>query len=326
MTLAEPLCDSFTTAITETMKDVKRLQSWPLRMKIEHSKQVIREFYDYMNGLVSVSFSGGLDSTVLLHLVRSLYPETPAIFYDTGLEFPEIRDFVRTHENVEFIHATDRKGERITFKNVIDRYGYPVIGKEVCRKVVDVRNGSTVATRFFDGTETGRYDYRKYAYLLDAPFKISEYCCNVLKKTPSKKYFKKTGRGQYIGTRNDESQRRKTSYELLGENRYGKEPKSNPLSIWTREDVKEYIRLNNLEYCVLYDRGYERTGCMFCMFGAHLEDTPNRFQIMKRTHPKQWLYCMKPTDKGGLGLAEVLEYIGVPTGENQSMINDFMEE
>lgn len=50
---------------------------------------------------------------------------------------------------------------------------------------------------------------------------------------------------------------------------------------------------------------------MFCAFGAHLESCPNRFQQMQETHPKQYDYCMRPVDQGGLGMAEVLDYIGI---------------
>ena len=57
--------------------------------------------------------------------------------------------------------------------------------------------------------------------------------------------------------------------------------------------------------------GAERTGCMFCGFGCHLEKSPNRFQRMKETHPKQYEYCLRPVEQGGLGMAEVLDYIGV---------------
>ena len=58
--------------------------------------------------------------------------------------------------------------------------------------------------------------------------------------------------------------------------------------------------------------GINRTGCIFCAFGAHREKCPNRFQQLKETHPKIWEYCMKPCDEGGLGMKEVLEYINVP--------------
>jgi hypothetical protein len=42
-----------------------------------------------------------------------------------------------------------------------------------------------------------------------------------------------------------------------------------------------------------------------------MEKEPNRFQRMKITHPNQYKYCMKPVEDGGLGLAQVLDYIGV---------------
>ena len=58
--------------------------------------------------------------------------------------------------------------------------------------------------------------------------------------------------------------------------------------------------------------GEKRTGCVFCAFGAHLEKAPNRFQRLKITHPKLWDYCMRPWEEHGLGMRQVLEYIGIP--------------
>lgn len=66
-----------------------------------------------------VSFSGGKDSTVLLDLVRSEYPNVKAVFVDTGLEYPEIRSFVKTFDNVEILKP------KKNFKQVIQEYGYP---------------------------------------------------------------------------------------------------------------------------------------------------------------------------------------------------------
>lgn len=83
--------------------ELQYLQSLPLKLKIAKSKQRIREWYYYFGGEVYISFSGGKDSTVLLDLVRSEFPDVPAVFIDTGLEFPEIRDFVRTIDNVVWV-------------------------------------------------------------------------------------------------------------------------------------------------------------------------------------------------------------------------------
>jgi len=73
----------------------------PLEAKIIKTELRIREFYDHFNGEVYVSFSGGKDSTVLLDIARSLYPDIPAVFFDTGLEYPELKEFVKTIDNVE---------------------------------------------------------------------------------------------------------------------------------------------------------------------------------------------------------------------------------
>lgn len=84
-----------------TREELKMLQSLPLEVKVLKTQQRIREWVTHwgVNG-VYVSFSGGKDSTVLLHLVRKLYPEVEAVFVNTGLEYPEIQRFVKTFDNV----------------------------------------------------------------------------------------------------------------------------------------------------------------------------------------------------------------------------------
>lgn len=59
--------------------ELEQLQALPLRAKVLLSKTRIREWYDHFNGEVCVSFSGGKDSTALLHLVRSIYPDVPGL-------------------------------------------------------------------------------------------------------------------------------------------------------------------------------------------------------------------------------------------------------
>lgn len=105
----------------------------------------------------------------------------------------------------------------------------------------------------------------------------------------------------------EESQLRKRSYIEHGCNifREGKE-KSLPLSIWKTEDIWNYIKKYNIPYSKIYDMGYSRTGCMFCMFGVHMEKEPNRFQRMEKTHPKQYDYCMNKLD-----CKKILKTLGV---------------
>ncbi len=105
--------------------ELQQMQSLPLKAKIIKSKKRIQEWFDYWGGNVYVSFSGGKDSTVLLHIARSIYPNIKAVFIDMGLEYPEIRSFVKTIGNVEWL-----KPER-DFRSIILEYGYPIISKQV---------------------------------------------------------------------------------------------------------------------------------------------------------------------------------------------------
>lgn len=117
-----------------TRKDLQMLQALPLDVKVAKTKQRIREWVNhYGEDGVYVSFSGGKDSTVLLHLVRELYPNTVAAFCDTGLEYPEIREFVRRYDNVVWLKP------KMNFKHTIEKYGYPFISKEVAEAVYGAR-------------------------------------------------------------------------------------------------------------------------------------------------------------------------------------------
>ena len=96
---------------------LKELQALPLERKVLITQSRILEWYNYWNGQVYVSFSGGKDSTVLLHIVRNLFPDVEAVFVDTGLEYPELRAFVKTFDNVTCLKP------KMNFRQVIDTYG-----------------------------------------------------------------------------------------------------------------------------------------------------------------------------------------------------------
>ena len=83
-----------------TGEELSMLQKLPLDLKILKTKQRIREYYNHFAGKVYVSFSGGKDSTVLLDIVRQEFPEVKAVYVDTGLEFPEIKQFIKTIDNI----------------------------------------------------------------------------------------------------------------------------------------------------------------------------------------------------------------------------------
>jgi len=168
------------------------------------------------------------------------------------------------------------------------------------------------------------YNCEKWKFLIDAPFKISKKCCDIMKKIPAKQYERKTGNKPIIGTMACESQARKTAWKIHGCNAFDSDrPKCHPLSFWTEQDIFAYIKKYDLQIASVYGdikqdkndkyytTGCQRTGCIFCGFGCHLEKEPNRFQRLKQIHPRIYEYCMKSLDEGGLGMKEVLDFINV---------------
>ncbi len=166
--------------------ELKQKQSLPLEAKIAMTLRRIREWYEYWDGNVYVSFSGGKDSTVLLHLVRQYYPGVPAVFSDTGLEFPEIREFVKTVPNVTWLRPA------MTFKKVIEKHGYPVISKEQAQWIERARRGDpqVIREKLYgirpDGSHSRFCTSAEWRRLFNAPFRISAECCNEMKKKPLK--------------------------------------------------------------------------------------------------------------------------------------------
>ena len=67
-----------------TYKDLQTMQAWSLERKIRVTQTRIIEWYLHYNGKVAVSFSGGVDSTVLLDLARRIYPHLGAVFVNTS--------------------------------------------------------------------------------------------------------------------------------------------------------------------------------------------------------------------------------------------------
>lgn len=378
-----------------TASDLKQLQSLPLEYKIMLTKQRIEdwheawtrfEIYDketgktrfvtidaFRNpepemkpseyvvsvspGQVYVSFSGGKDSTVLKHIVDSMYDDIPSLFVNTGLEYPEIQRFAVSRKNVVTVLPEMR------FDEVIKKYGYPVISKVVSRSIYYARlnmsqGKDSIYVQQLKGEALDRngrkslYNKKKWAYLLDAPFDMHNACCDVMKKRPIHAYEKQSGRMPIVGTLASESLNRFSMWIINGCNAFdGANPRSAPLSFWTEQDILHYIKEYDVPFCSVYGdirikqetefadqmnlidylgcyepediletTGCDRTGCVFCMFGCHLEKEPNRFQRLKKTHPRQYEYCigggemvdgkLQP-NKEGLGLGKVLDYIGV---------------
>ena len=359
-----------------TIQELQYKQKLPLDVKVRMTQNRIREWVrEYGTSGVYVSFSGGKDSTVLLHIVREMYPDIPAVFVDTGLEYPEIREFVRTFDNVDWIRP------KMNFKKVIETYGYPFISKEMSSIIgggqrslkilesegIDISDDETVISECAKRLKKEKGEWRrlaqcygaitkdnvikaditeeemgayssipeKYKFLIKAPFMVSERCCYVMKKTPAHEYLKKSGRVPITAQMASESRLRTQMWLTNGCNAFdAKYPVSNPMSFWIEQDVLQFIKDNNIPLASVYGdivyeaddgtlyesvivedgaklttSGLKRTGCMFCGYGCQLEKSPNRFERMKETHPKQYEYIMRSVSGGGLGYKEIIDWM-----------------
>jgi len=283
----------------------QELQAGNIYQKIDHAIEVIERFCAEIDN-PTIAFSGGKDSTVLMHLIRDVMKkDIPAIFVNTGNEYPEIIKFAtKKFGNTTVIRP------KVKLKQVIEKYGFPLISKEYSKMIYELRKGTKHSSRYLTGIQQdGKYTCfvlpQKYHFLINAPFSCSDACCSFLKKYPTQKYNSITGE---MGV---EAVMRMTSWLRTGCNVFGKRrSKCKPLSIWTERDIWEYQRLFNVEFCELYnDYRVSRTGCMFCGFGATFENI-SRFEIIKERHPKMYNYFLK-IENSGITYRQALNTVGV---------------
>ena len=169
-------------------EQLEEMQLLPLHRKIQITTARIIEWYQHYNGMVYVAFSGGKDSTVLLDIARRIYPDIPAVFSDTGLEFPEVRDFVKSLPNITIVRP------EMNFRKVIETYGYPVVSKRVADTVEYGHKPGSFRWRELHGEikrsngTPSEFNCEKWCYLLDAPFKVSSRCCSVMKVDPAERH------------------------------------------------------------------------------------------------------------------------------------------
>lgn len=282
------------------LHELRQRQSWTLPKKIDHSLGVIDQFLSKMGGKVYLAYSGGKDSTVLMHLCEILKKDIDCVFVNTGCESPSIVNFVRQMKedghNIRVIRP------RMTPKQVWEKYGFPLVSKEMAENIHAIRvNPDSIKSKKALGIINPDSMFvmsDKWRYLIDEPYDTSNVCCKILKKNPSKRFAKQNGLAPITGIMASESLlREKTYLKRGGCNVFGQHASSQPISIWTDDDIWSFIRQNNVKIADIYEKGAARTGCVACGFGCQFKDD-TRLEILYRLYPKYYNHVLNFTNNG----------------------------
>jgi 3'-phosphoadenosine 5'-phosphosulfate sulfotransferase (PAPS reductase)/FAD synthetase len=380
-------------------EDLAKEQAKDLDYKIKKAKEAIAEAYRVCKHRSAIAFSGGKDSTVLWHLIKTFFPEyaekTIIIYGNTGIEYPECLRFARQigkewgkcnfceaipgktecacykykaqqeilqymieNEMLDTILKDDGKlkstatleaacpdhlrerfkakgliwpeGTRKTYWWCVDQYGWPLLGKAFS-KLKAHRINIDCFLRF---SQSESEDPKLLAYYdILSKVKISQACCDILKKEPSERIqAEKDVDVIFKGLMAAESRCRQTNFISRGYLFKSSRPHlvkdpfwhCNPLSIWTDDDIWAYIYRYNVPYSTLYDMGWtdsngkfhkiKRDGCMGC--GTDLLYQNNHMAMLRRTHNKQWQAIMK------LGMAAEMQKLQIAKRNGQITLLD----
>ena len=263
--------------------------------------EVIRktnEKYDLENNAY-ISFSGGKDSTVLHYLMDEALPgnHIPRVFINTGIEYLAIVKFVREMAKADGRFEIVTPGVKI--KEMLEKDGYPFKSKYHSRAVDNYLNGG----QFWKGYYLGKNqrgdrncpERLKYQFETAMPFKISQYCCNRMKKDPLHQYQKQKRRNIYInGVMEEEGGQRVTAKCVLETKGhvYGFQP----LVPITKAFEDWYIQERKIELCELYYAPYnfKRTGCKGCPYALDLQTNLDLLAMYLPNERRQCEYIWAP--------------------------------
>lgn len=194
---------------------------------------------------LSVGWSGGKCSTVVLHMVLKVKPDILVNYNNTGVEFQENVAYVRKlakewNLNFQELHPTTN------FFAVVKKYGFPQMRSKAFGK--KWKNIKIKGSGFSQ-------DKRPM-------------CCSILKEKPSYQFyrdFKITG--DLSGLRAGESRVRAITVGQRGQYYTRTKPYPMdvylPIALWTREFVDSYLAQNNVPNNPIYET-QTRNGCWPC--------------------------------------------------------------
>lgn len=289
--------------------ELKELQSFPLSEKIAISEELISKGLSI--GKAAVLWSGGKDSTVLLHLVRKQEPNIIVVHNNTGVEFPETEKFVKEIKEEWNLNLYIAK-PKVSFWWCVEKYGYPILGKNI--------RTSTPSPQSYRGRAFSKRQKKAMKVA-----RISSYCCDWLKKKPTNALLNELGiEVDILGNMVSESNQRWFAWSDFGEFYLCKSTKRwrlTPLYFWRDEDIWEYIKTFNLPYNPLYNMGHKRVGCWTCLMDWAFKD--NHLAALRKSHPKLWRFLI--VDKG-LGRVLLQIKLALRDGQADFWTNERIED
>jgi 3'-phosphoadenosine 5'-phosphosulfate sulfotransferase (PAPS reductase)/FAD synthetase len=234
----------------------------PLDEKIELSQTIIKNALKTSKN-PSISWSGGKDSTVLLHMVRQFLPDIPTIFVDIDCLFPETREYVYDIRDKWELNLYVVKSDEYSFDSLTQKYGYPIFGKNIANNVERARRTNNLRKQLTPFE----------LFLVKNNANISTKCSQFLLEKPCKKKELELHCDlKFIGLRALESRSRVRLWADYGDlyhvkDYFGKKKsilKCNPISIWTESNIWDYFYRYNIPICKIYNMGYQRNGCWTC--------------------------------------------------------------
>lgn len=253
-----------------------------------------------------ISFSGGKDSTILHYLVDEALPnnQIPRVFINTGIEYNDILKHIKElakQDNRIIIYNAN-----VNIKKMLNEVGYPFKSKEHSKKLgIYQRNGKTEAIeRYLTGKQFNGIDSKfkcpkclEYQFKEDFAIKISDKCCNKLKKEAAHRYEKESGKSiAIIGLRISEGGQRANHTECVVFDSSNKLKKFKPLNPCNDDFCEWYIKTRSIKLCKLYypPFNFNRTGCKGCPFAIDLAEQLEVMQRLLSNERKQCEIIWKP--------------------------------
>lgn len=239
-----------------------------------------------------LAFSGGKDSVVIKALADMAGVKYDAHYSITTVDPPELVKFIKTFPDVSSDSSYDNDGNRITMWNLIPQKLMPPtrLVRYCCDKLKESSGTGRVTVT---GARWDESQKRKNNQgLITIPKKTKETLTKL--EEFGAEFSENMSGGVVLNDDNDASRR---SVEYCYRTR---KTILNPIVDWTTEEVWEFIHEYKIPYCSLYDKGYERLGCIGCPMSSNAREELDKYPIYKKNYINAFEKMLGERAKRGL--------------------------